>query len=266
MSEIGDVAVAVKDLNDALEQDLEIVDRDELNSSLVTQPNTQPNGYLNPWDRQPNETDYMWDLFTHFRESGLQRSLVKTTRYVVDKGLRNRTKTKKGSFTVREYSMKHKWQVRCLAYDKEQERLYQLARSEAIREMVDRHEGVIENAIAGLMAPIDALNRAMEDDEFIGKLSETEAKKLIDLSNRAARTIPSLMAAERLARGMPTEIVGGVVEHQVIVSVERNQIGAVLEALGQAGVLDVGIPGGGAGEIVDAEVVDVHPVSAEGDD
>ncbi len=263
MSEIGDVAVAVKDLNDALEQDLETVDRDELNSSLVAQPDE----YLSPWDRQPNETDYMWDLFTHFRESGLQRSLVKTTRYVVDKGLRNRTKTTKKSFTVRDYSVKHKWQSRCLAYDKEQERLYQLARSEAIREMVERHEGVIEAAITGLMTPINALNRAMEDDaEFISNLSKTDAKKLIDLSNRAARTIPSLMAAERLARGMPTEIVGGVVEHQVVVSVERNQIGEVLAALGEAGVIDVGIPGGDAGEIVDAEVVDVYPVSAEGDD
>lgn len=269
MSEISDVAVAVKDLDDALEQNIESVDRDELSTSLVAQPNE----YQNPWDRLPNETDYMWDLFTHYRESGLQRSLPKTAQYVIDHDLRRRDNNPKrpdkpdNEFTVSDYSNKFKWQSRCLAYDNEQERLYQLARSEAIREMVDRHEEVIENAISGLMAPIEALNRAMsEDPEFINSLSKTDAKKLIDLSNRAARTIPSLMAAERLARGMPTEIVGGVVEHQVVVSVERNQIGQVLAALGQAGVLDVGIPGGDAGEIVDAEVVDVYPVPAEGDD
>jgi hypothetical protein len=74
------------------------------------------------------------------------------------------------------------------------------------------------------------------------------------------------MAAERLSRGMPTEIVGGVVEHQHIVSVERDQIGAVLEVLGQAGVLNVGTPGSESGNIVDAEVVEVHSVPAEGDD
>lgn len=269
MSEIGDVAVAVKNLDDALGQSIESVDRDELNSSLVAQPN-EPNGYQDPWDRLPNETDYMWNLFLHYRESGLQRSLKKTAQYVIDNDLRSKNRTKKGtdkSFVVDAYSTQYKWRSRCLAYDNEQERLYQLARSEAIRAMVSRHEEVIENAISGLMAPIEALNRAMsQDSEFVNSLSKTDAKKLIDLSNRAARTIPSLMAAERLARGMPTEIVGGVVEHQVVVSVERNQIGEILAILGQAGVLNVGDPGGGVGEIVDAEVVDVHPVSAEGDD
>jgi len=117
------------------------------------------------------------------------------------------------------------------------------------------------------MVPIDALTIAMSDnEEFIADLTNMDKKKLISLANLAARTIPSLMAAERLSRGMPTEIVTGVVEHQHVVSVERDQIGNVLEVLGQAGVLDVGNANSGTGDIIDAEVVEVHSVPAEGDD
>jgi diadenosine tetraphosphate (Ap4A) HIT family hydrolase len=117
------------------------------------------------------------------------------------------------------------------------------------------------------MIPIDALTVAMSDnEEFIADLTNMDKKKLISLANLAARTIPSLMAAERLSRGMPTEIVSGVVEHQHVKVVERDQIGAVLEILGQAGVLNVGIPDSGSPDIVDATVVEVHSVPAESDD
>ena len=62
------------------------------------------------------------------------------------------------------------------------------------------------------------------------------------------------------------EVVGGKIDHQHVVAVERNQIGEVLEILGRAGVLADGGGGFGADEIIDAEVVDVHPVPAETDD
>ncbi len=276
MSELSDVSKAVTVLDDAINTDMDLIETDDLDQSVLAVPISDVvNEYQNPWDRLPDETNYKWDLFCHYRDSGLQRTFIATAAYGESlfkewrensKGTGDKPRTKSRN-RISRYSTKHRWKERAYAYDKEQERLYQLARSEAIRDMAARHETVIEKAIDGLMAPIEALSTAMATDpDFVSNLSKTDAKKLIDLSNRAARTIPSLMAAERLARGMPTEIVGGVVEHQHVVSVERDQIGEILGVLERAGVLDVGGSDSDFGEIVDAEVVDVHPLSAESDE
>jgi hypothetical protein len=133
--------------------------------------------------------------------------------------------------------------------------------------MVARHQAQIETALDGLMAPIAALNTRMaKDADFLENLSQTSAKKLITLANSSARIMPSLMAAERLAHDMPTEMVGGTVEHQHTLKVERDHIGDVLEVLDRAGVLNGRGNGFGIGEVVDAEVVDVHSLPAESDD
>lgn len=259
--EIGDMDKAVKDLDEALSAELEPVD--DLAVPL-------PDIYKRKWDRQPGESDYGWQLFNHYRDQGIKRNTKATVNFAFE----NLMGSDKGEQTLKRYKRsvsnlceKFKWKDRVFQYDQEQERLYQLARSEAIRDMAKRHEAQIEKAIDGLMTPIEALTIAMNDnEEFMADLTNMDKKKLISLANLAARTIPSLMAAERLSRGMPTEIVSGVVEHQHVKVVERDQIGSVLEILGQAGVLNVGSSDIGAGDIVDAEVVEVHSVPTEGDD
>ena len=263
MSEIEDMTEAAKKLDESLAADLEPIPAAEL---AVAEVDT---GYQQPWDRLPAETDYPWQLFQHYRDSGVRRSFHKTATWAFENELGNhkkKTLTKYRQVVV-VWRDKHRWNDRVFSYDREQDRLYQMARSEAIREMAVRHEDQIEKAIDGLMVPIDALTVAMRDnEEFMADLTNMDKKKLISLVNLAARTIPSLMAAERLSRGMPTEIVTGVVEHQHVVSVERDQIGNVLAVLGRAGVLDVGSPDSGSGDFIDAEVVEVHPISTESDD
>ena len=133
--------------------------------------------------------------------------------------------------------------------------------------MAQRHENIIEQAISALMVPVNALTLAMEENpDFVSELSKQHKNKLVELSTRVMRTIPDLMSAERLSRGMPTEIVGGVIEHQVVHTVDREQIGEVLTILDEAGLLNVGETDSDVGEFVDAEVVEVHSVPAEGDD
>jgi len=262
MSEIEDMTDAAKALDESLAVELEPIPASDL---VVAESDT---GYQQPWDRLPAETDYAWALFSYFKNLGIRRSFkaVYVWAHENELGAHESRTLDKYRRVVRSYRSKHRWSDRVFSYDKEQDRLYQMARSEAIREMAIRHEGQIEKAINGLMVPIDALTVAMSDnDEFMADLTNMDKKKLISLANLAARTIPSLMAAERLSRGMPTEIVTGVVEHQHVVSVERDQIGNVLEVLGQAGVLDVGYSDSGTGDIVDAEVVEVHSVPAESD-
>lgn len=265
MSEIDDMSDAVETLDDAMSQNLEPIGVDDVEISTDEHP---LNVYKSPWERLDTETDYKWSLFRHYRDSGPQRSFKKTAKHFRKNSDQwDDLDEDRDVGRMGKQSVKTHWADRVLAFDKDQERLYQLARSEAIRDMVQRHEGIIEEAIEALMVPVKALSLAIKTDpDFIRKLSKINKNKLIDLTNRTMRTIPNLMSAERLSRDMPTEIVGGVVEHQVVHSVDRDQIGEVLAVLGEAGVLHVGGSDSDFGEVVDAEVVEVHPVSAEGDD
>jgi len=268
---ISETRSAVKGVSDAMSQHVEPIDNDAI-LAKVKPPKNVLNDYMEPWDRQPDESDYMWDLFKHYRDDGLKRSYRKTQEWVMaNRDLWADSKKVKAKLShtkpnISDYSRKHNWRERVFKFDAEQERLYQIERSVAIREMADRHAVNIVEAIEMLMVPTRALSHAMESDpEFLAKLSTTNANKLVAMVTSASRTIPGLMSAERLARGMPTEIVGGIVEHHIVDAVERDQIGEILAILGQAGVLDDGGGDSGPGEIVDAEVVEVHPVSAESD-
>ena len=255
MSELDDAAVAVGNLGEALDQNMEDLPRSEVVGLAVVNSD-----YLQSWEQQPGEPDGHFSSFLHYRDQGVGRQIRITV-------LHNKPDARPDDSFLYKVSRRYEWKIRAVAWDEDQERQYQLARSEAIREMVVRHEVDIEDAIEALMIPIKALGVAMESDEdFVSNLSKTDAKKLISLANQSARTIPSLMNAERLARDMPTEIVGGTIDHRHIVTVERDRIGEILEVLGRAGQLDDGSRNLGVGEIVDAEVVDVYPVSADGDD
>ncbi len=254
MSELDDAVEVIGNLAVALEQGPEDLPRSDVADIAVVESE-----YREPWDQIDGEADINYSMFLHYRDQGMGRVIVDTARHFHKSDNRN-------SFVYRA-SVRNRWQERAGLWDEDQERQYQLARSQSIREMVDRHEAEIVEAIEALMTPIRVVNKLIENDEnFVDSLSKSDAKKLISMANQAARTIPSLMNAERLARGMPTEIVGGTIDHKHIVAVERDQIGEILEVLGRAGVLDDGDRSLGTGEIVDAEVVDVYPIPAEDND
>lgn len=267
MSELDDAVEVIGDLAAALEQGA-----DDLSRTDVALP-APPAEYRQPWDRQDGESDTHYVQFLHYRDQGMGRTVAATHRQFHKEPKHSPGSETKDRPSGRQQGISHAvtkkydWKSRAALWDEDQERQYQLARSQAMREMVNRHESDIVDAIDALMVPVRVVNRLIEaDDGFVESLSRTDAKKLISMANQAARTIPSLMNAERLARGMPTEIVGGTIDHRHVVSVERNRIGEVLEILGRAGVLDVGDRNLGVGEIVDAEVVDVHPVPSDTDD
>ena len=264
MSKIDDAAEVVENLTAALEQGPEELAREDVKLVAV------PAEYQEPWDKRNNEKDLDYAKFLHYRDQGPGRTIIAT--HIHFHGERELSPTSRyPEGTPRnisyEVSKKGEWKTRASLWDDDQERQYQLARSQAIREMVGRHEDQVERAIDSLMVPIEALSLAIETDpDFMSNLSKQDARKLISISNQAARTIPSLMSAERLARGMPTEIVGGTIDHNHHVTVERDRIGEILEVLAGAGQLDDGSRSLGSGEIVDAEVVDVYPVPPEDND
>lgn len=270
---ITDTVAAVKTVDKAFSLHTEPIDGVELNDATTVPASDPTDGYQSPWERRDTESNYMWDLFTHYRDSGLSRSYRATREWA----MKNREKwadqakvKAKLSYTkpnISNYSRKHDWRERVTQFDDEQERLYQLARGEKIREMADRHATDIMDAIEALMVPSQALMLAVEDNpDYLKNLSKENANKLVAMVASSARVIPNLMSAERLARGMPTEIVAGSVEHTHNLAVERSQIGEILAVLGEANALNVGRTDSGPGEIVDAEVVEVHSVPSDDND
>ena len=263
-SEMKALESAAKDVTDAVSQTPD----DSLANVTADPPALEM--YLQPWDRRPKESDQGWLLFTRFRDKGPKRTQTDIARFadstLEESGLKPRGFEWQRR-AVHRFATKFDWQERVFSYDKETERLYQLARSEEVRAMSERHGVIIVDAIEALTVPADALRYAIENDpNFIKKLSKTSANRLVSLVNQTSRTIPALLNAERLVRGMPTEIISGVVEHQHVVSVEQSQMGAILDVLANANRLNDGSGDSDVGEVVDAEVVEVHPVSAEGDD
>ncbi len=263
-SVIKDLSNAISDLDDATSQSIVHIPSDETPVGAI-------DDYEQPWGRLPGEPDFAWLLFTFFRDLGPKRSMEATYRFLeTTKGRRGTGLPKQAPDRVnivRNYRAKHDWAARVFAYDREQDRLYQLARSVEIRAMAERHSTILIDAINALTVPSQALILAMENNpDFIESLSKTNKNKLVSMANSTSRTLPSLMAAERLARDMPTEIVGGVVEHQIQHTIEPTQIGAILDILDSTGALDGRQPDSEFDEIVDAEVVEVYPVPSEDND
>ena len=254
-AELDQADAATRDLMDAAEQGFEDTPRSDIAVSDAS------GDYRTPWDQQADETDFFYGLFLQFRDQGLGRTVVDGWRWYRAEEL-GRANEK----SYYEYAKSKDWRERARLWDQYEEAQYQLARGIARREMAERHEEKIGEAIDAIVVPFEALTTALKDDDFLAQLVNMKPARLIDITNRAARALPSLMSAERLARGEATEIVAGTIEVNHNVTIERDQIAEILEVLDAAGALPVGLSDSESVEIYDAEVVDVHSVPADSDD
>jgi len=268
----SEVVEAVDTLNEAFDQTIEDLPRskvvvDDIDEEAIVALTYPDSDYRQPWDMRDDESSYEYQLFCAFRDMGLSRVLKNVEEYVYVNIDDFKTKRVPAYPQIYKVSRKHDWKERAASWDQHEEHAYQVARAQSIRAMVTRHEENIVEAISGLMMPIRALALRMENDpNFISSLSGKSVDKLITMANRSARTIPSLMQAERLARGMPTEIVAGTIDHEHTIAVEKDQIGDILAILGQAGVIPDTGPVIDVTEVTDASMVEVYSVPGEGDD
>ncbi len=253
-TELEQADAATRDLMDAAKQGFEDTPRTD-----IAIPDASCD-YRTPWYQQGEESDFFHALFLQFRDQGLGRSVVAGWRwYRAEKLGRANEKS------YYEYAKAYDWRERARLWDQYEEAQYQLARGIARREMAERHEEKIGEAIDAIVVPFEALTTALKDDAFLLQLVNMKPARLIDITNRAARALPSLMSAERLARGEATEIVAGTIEVNHNVTIERDQIAEILGVLEEAGALPVGLPDSEFVEIDDAEVVDVYSVSTDSD-
>ena len=229
----------VSDLRESIDDVVEAFDRDVGSEPVTINEDLKPapsdlavaDGYHEPWTRRADESNLAWDRFKWFRDQGPSRTLKAIAEHF---GL---------TYEVlnNNFSAKYAWRDRTAAYDVYMDRIYQLQRAEAVREMADRHAEQIIGALEALALPFKVIQeRAVEEDGFMRVLRESSPKALIDLALKSGRIIPNLMTAERLARDAPTEIteVKGEVIHRH--ELDRNQVADIAAGLHAAGAFDRG--------------------------
>ncbi len=207
-----------------------------------------------PWDRQLQETSDQFLAFTTYRGLGPKRTFAQTAR---DMGLH--------AATVAKMAEDHHWKDRIIAWDFYQDRVFQAEITEHTRTMARRHVRMAEESLKALQAPVEAMNKWMEEnpEEAASAFAATDPKtaaRLLKQVQDSSKIYPSIINAERLAVGQPTD----VTEHTENINYgDAERIGEVLDVLQATGVLDAILGKGEGGEIVDAEIVGVDDDRAD---
>lgn len=200
-----------------------------------------------PWDRHISESSEEYLAFVTYRNLGPKRTYAQVAR---DLG-----KTA-GSISV--MASEHAWSERAAAWDYYQEKIFQAELAEHTRAMARRHVELATESLEALRAPVDAMIRKLEEnpDAFMEAFEIKDLAKLMKLVQDSTKIMPSIMNAERLAAGQPTSI-SEHTENQNLKYGDTQRIGEVLDVLRATGVLSALIGEGEAGEIIDAEIVEV---------
>jgi hypothetical protein len=99
------------------------------------------------------------------------------------------------------WSGKFRWQERAAAWDSVVDAHLRQRQLDAIAAMAENHAENARLALEMLMAPVLEFQRALEDPERRAALDNLETLELFKLCVAAARQLPLLQQAERLARG-----------------------------------------------------------------
>lgn len=195
-----------------------------------------------PWFRDINggETTADHNLFRHFLELGPHRTV---------KGVAEDLEI--NPHRLYSLSSKFSWSDRANAYDTYKDEQYEVELLVNVKEMAQRHAKTFSNALSGLAQAFDGLG-----DHLADELLHLSVKDRLRLATQAAKAMPALAQAERLALGMPTELIGSKSESVVRHEMDLDGIKDVISGLMEAGVMEKQAGMVGREEIIDAEVVD----------
>lgn len=167
---------------------------------------------LDPWERQPRETDVAFQAFVVYRDLPDRRSCAKAGKLLG-----------KSSKLMEDWSAQHHWVDRVAAWDREQDRVARKATLDEIAQMHRRHANLavtmLNRAAARLVGSDDPISPVTALDT--SKLTATEVARLAEVGARL----------ERQARGEPDKI-----ELDVGVSEEaKSAVDQLLEVLDRMG-------------------------------
>lgn len=159
---------------------------------------------VQPWERQPTEPDDAWTAFLHFRDAEDDeheriRSLNETSRT-----------RKEHATTIKRWAKRWRWQDRVVAFDRHLDAVALRVKERALREMTKAHASLANAALGVLQEPVRELIRRIESNELKLDPQNVSHVELIKIVRQSASAIKDLVAVERVARGVPETVVGGI--------------------------------------------------------
>lgn len=203
---------------------------------------------VQPWDRQPGETDAEWRYFQAYRNLGPARTIGRAA-----ESLELTTQT------LTNISSKNQWRQRVQAYDYWQDQIFLREQAEYMRTVGRRQAEQASQTLEALMKPVQAILMRMETDpSYLADLTAMDVKQLIKLAQASARTLPGIMQAERLAIGAPTQITKheGTIKHEHR-DADPARLAELIGILGESTLLSQLTGEGGVGDFIEAEVIEV---------
>lgn len=163
-----------------------------------------------PWAQQPRETNVAFDAFRAYRDmKPAKRSQARVAKEL-----------SKSKPLMGRWSSRWKWVRRARAWDGEQDRRKRMAQLVEVEKMGRRHAQQAQTFGRVLIEPAIALMEKLKDEkttrEFRAALAKMAPDELIALARASAGSYPSLMRAERLARGESTENIEGRVAIETV--------------------------------------------------
>ena len=201
----------------------------------------------NPWDKRRDEPADAFYGFASYRNAGPKRKKnVVAREFGVSPG------------TITAWSADYDWSSRVQAWDYYQDRIFQAEIAESQREMARKQVRFADRALVALSAPIDALLQRLETDPeaVMAEFGAKDIMRLMKTAQDSAKIYPAMFGAERVAIGQPSDVTERNETHTVNYN-DTQRIGEVLDVLKDAGVLAAFLASGGAGEIIDAEAVEM---------
>ncbi len=255
MAETGDLLDKVLDAAielDVLDDALVAPDQEKSADELFWLDPIDAHGVTQPWAQHEDESTKAYALFQFYLSlPRARRSFVAVNKHY---GLDQQ---------AYKYAAKHEWPERTLAWDLERDRLYQIEVIEEMQEMGRRHGRKLDQAIEAITLPLVVLAEEIKRNPE-GVKDELRGKSLtqqLNMAVKSARGLPNLMAAERLARGLPTEITAnihsGKIEH--VHTPNLSEVADILQGLHDAGAIE--FVGGPVIDVGEEAATEIEPIS-----
>lgn len=187
-------------------------------------PETEPPfSESEPWGRMEGETEREFRWFCYYRSLGMGRKKSDVARHY-----------EVSTAAVSSVVKKNDWDDRILAWDRYREREYTQKVIENVHAMAAHHAEIASRGILALSNAFEALIKRISQDpkKFEEEIGEMPIRQLFGLAQKSAQVIPNLMNAERLSRGMPTEITKNLtVEEHTVTIQTTDQLAEIVHAL-----------------------------------
>lgn len=168
-----------------------------------------------PWGRRAKETQSQYAMFNFYLTLGLKRTLKAVT-----------VEFKVSAAHVSRVAADQDWYNRVRMFDDYRERVYMAELVENIKDMAQTHADTAKRGIEALSLAFDGIVEKLSTEsgraDMIDELADLPVQRQLAIAQRTAAVLPSLMSAERLARGMPTEITVDVHAHNHAVTVQTT--------------------------------------------